>query len=206
MAGRQTFGTKWPGAALPRSGRFRPSNPRPSHDPVASQQHPCTIPRLSLPVGNRHCPRSSSPWRPECCSGWAASPCASAAISSSGTAAAAIREISQHLTDWYTYSHVLHGIIFYLAAAARLRGRLSVGARLVIATLIEGAWEIFENTPFIINRYRVPDHLARLLRRHHHQLRRRHAGHDGRLPARRAAAGLGDGLPADRRPSWCCSA
>ena len=64
-------------------------------------------------------------------------------------------EISQHLTDWYTYSHLLHGVIFYFVLWFVFRGRLSVGARLVIATLIEGAWEIFENTPFIINRYRA---------------------------------------------------
>jgi hypothetical protein len=63
-------------------------------------------------------------------------------------------QTSQHLTDWYTYSHVLHGIIFYWLLTVVSRGYLSVGARLVIAALIEGAWEIFENTPFVINRYR----------------------------------------------------
>ena len=64
-------------------------------------------------------------------------------------------EISQHLADWYTYSHVLHGIIFYWLLTIVSRGHLSVAARLVIATMIEGAWEVFENTPYIINRYRA---------------------------------------------------
>src|ERR1700694_434859 len=64
-------------------------------------------------------------------------------------------EMSQHLTDWYTYSHVLHGIIFYWLLTVIFKGRLSIGARLVMATMIEGAWEIFENTPLIINRYRT---------------------------------------------------
>jgi Protein of unknown function (DUF2585) len=63
-------------------------------------------------------------------------------------------QTSQHLTDWYTYSHVLHGIIFYWLLTVVSRGYLSVGARLVIAAMIEGAWEVFENTPFVINRYR----------------------------------------------------
>jgi hypothetical protein len=60
---------------------------------------------------------------------------------------------SQHVFDWYSPSHVIHGFIFYglLWLVAR---RWSIGTRLVIATLIEAAWEIFENTPFIINRYR----------------------------------------------------
>ena len=63
--------------------------------------------------------------------------------------------MSQHLTDWYTYSHVLHGFIFYWLLSVVSRGHLSVAARLVIAIVIEGGWEIFENTPFIINRYRA---------------------------------------------------
>ena len=64
-------------------------------------------------------------------------------------------EMSQHLTDWYSYSHVLHGIIFYWLLSVVAKGRLSVPARLVIAMGLEAGWEIFENTPFIINRYRA---------------------------------------------------
>jgi hypothetical protein len=64
-------------------------------------------------------------------------------------------EMSQHLADWYTYSHALHGIIFYWIISLIAQGRLSVAARLVIATGIEVGWEIFENTSFIINRYRA---------------------------------------------------
>ena len=64
-------------------------------------------------------------------------------------------EMSQHLTDWYSYSHVLHGIIFYWLLSIVAKGRLSVAARLVIAMGLEAGWEIFENTPFIINRYRA---------------------------------------------------
>jgi hypothetical protein len=64
-------------------------------------------------------------------------------------------EMSQHLTDWYSYSHVLHGIIFYWLLTIVAKGRLSVAARMVLAMGIEAGWEIFENTPFIINRYRA---------------------------------------------------
>jgi hypothetical protein len=62
-------------------------------------------------------------------------------------------ENSQHLSDWYTFSHVIHGFAFYglLWLVAR---RSSIGARLTAAVIVEAAWEILENTDFIINRYR----------------------------------------------------
>src|SRR5262245_26714047 len=64
-------------------------------------------------------------------------------------------ENSQHLSDWYTFSHIIHGFGFYfLFWLIGRRFGWSLGLRLLLAVTLESAWEIFENTPFIINRYR----------------------------------------------------
>ncbi len=62
-------------------------------------------------------------------------------------------ENSQHLTDWYSFSHVIHGFIFYGLARWLIPNRPAWIA-LAAAIFVEAAWEISENTPMVINRYR----------------------------------------------------
>lgn len=60
---------------------------------------------------------------------------------------------SQHITDWYTFSHIIHGFLFYMMLWA-LFPKSSILQRLMLAVGIEVTWEIFENSEFIMNRYR----------------------------------------------------
>jgi len=60
---------------------------------------------------------------------------------------------SQHLLDPYSFTHLLHGFLFFWIVAGLFR-KLRPTWQLTLAIAIEGLWEVFENTDFIINRYR----------------------------------------------------
>jgi hypothetical protein len=62
-------------------------------------------------------------------------------------------ENSQHLIDWYTPSHITHGFVFY-AILHLVAARFGLWPRAAVATLVEAAWEVAENTDAVIQRYR----------------------------------------------------
>ena len=63
-------------------------------------------------------------------------------------------ENSQHILDWYSFTHIIHGFLLYLGSRLLLPNT-TVATRLVLAMTLEVSWEIFENTPFVIERYRA---------------------------------------------------
>ena len=77
----------------------------------------------------------------------------SAAPAGSGGLWGAGPSTSLRLFDWYTGSHFVHGFLFYWLTWLVLP-RWSVGRRGVVAMVIEAAWEVVENTPWVIDRYR----------------------------------------------------
>jgi hypothetical protein len=60
---------------------------------------------------------------------------------------------SQMLADWYSPSHFIHGLIFY-AILWKAAPDWSIERRFLVSLLVEAAWEIAENTPLVIDRYR----------------------------------------------------
>ena len=63
-------------------------------------------------------------------------------------------QTSQMLADWYSLSHVVHGLIFY-AALWLVGRRWPLEWRFAAALIVEASWEVIENTPFVIDRYRT---------------------------------------------------
>jgi hypothetical protein len=60
---------------------------------------------------------------------------------------------SQQISDWYTFSHIIHGALFFGATHLMMR-RAPLALRLAVAVTLEATWETYENTETVINRYR----------------------------------------------------
>lgn len=103
-------------------------------------------------------------------------------------------ENSQHITDWYTPSHIIHGFLFY-GAGYLLRRKwprlFPLGVAISLAILAEGAWEVMEKS-VIIDRYREVTISLRLCGRQHRQFAGRHRLDDLRLLPRLTPAVEGD--------------
>ena len=62
-------------------------------------------------------------------------------------------EVSQHFLDWYSYTHVVRGIMIYAVVSVIAHDRPSIAVGLLIAVSWAAVWEIIENAPFIVERY-----------------------------------------------------
>ena len=76
---------------------------------------------------------------------------------------------SQQLLDPYSFTHVLHGFLFFWLIALLFR-RMPRGWQFWLALLLESAWEVFENTSFVINKYRTETAALGYHGRHDRQL------------------------------------
>lgn len=96
---------------------------------------------------------SPPPWSPRCWR-WADPRCAPAGGWPCGPAPDGRGENSQQLADWYSLTHLVHGLLFW-AAGRLVARRWPWRARLVLAMLAEATWEVLENSPAVIDRYRA---------------------------------------------------